>query len=632
MNAAPPASLPPDEIYRARIAVLRAQAASLSWRDAAIAWARLVVFVAAGVVGYLVLRRDEVPAWWLAAPAALFVALVMLHDRAIRARVRAGQTAQLYEDGLGRIADRWEPGQGQGQGRSERFAEADHPYAADLDLFGRGSLFERLSTARTAMGQETLAAWLKAAAPPAVIRGRQAAIDELRPRLDLREDLAVLGMDTDADIHPQSLKTWAGAPATTPPGARLGFGAARVVAALLGLVTSAALVLWAFFGVSPWPFAGCALIAFAYAGTLRPLVDPILAAVHRRADELGALARILGRLERETFSTPLLKALRADLDTAARSPGRGPAIPPSRRIAQLARLVALLDVRRNQLMALVVAPALWTAQAALAIEAWRRAHGQAVARWLSAVGELEALASLATYAFEHPALPFPQLTEGPPRFDAEALTHPLLPAATRVANDVALGGDNGDGNGNGNGSAHPRLLLVSGSNMSGKSTLLRTVGVNAVLALAGAPVHARRLTLSPLAIGATLRVNDSLQEGRSRFYSEITRLRMVVDLTTGPLPVLFLLDEVLSGTNSHDRRIGAEGVIRTLLTRGAIGFATTHDLALADVAEALGTLAANVHFEDHLEGNTITFDYRMRPGIIRKSNALALMRAVGLDV
>jgi DNA mismatch repair ATPase MutS len=177
-----------------------------------------------------------------------------------------------------------------------------------------------------------------------------------------------------------------------------------------------------------------------------------------------------------------------------------------------------------------------------------------------------------------------------------------------------------------------QVLIVSGSNMSGKSTLLRTVGINAVLAFAGAPVRARRLRISPFAIGATLRIQDSLQEGSSRFYAEITRLSVLMKMTTGPLPLLFLLDEILHGTNSHDRRIGAEAIVRNLIGRSAIGLVTTHDLALAQVAESLSPRAANVCFEDHFEEGKLVFDYRMRPGVVQKSNALALMRSVGLDV
>jgi DNA mismatch repair ATPase MutS len=188
-----------------------------------------------------------------------------------------------------------------------------------------------------------------------------------------------------------------------------------------------------------------------------------------------------------------------------------------------------------------------------------------------------------------------------------------------VRNDVQIGGA-------------LRLLVVSGSNMSGKSTMLRTIGVNAVLAQAGAPVRARRFRLSPLTIGASIRVSDSLQGGVSRFYAEILRLRQILDLAAGSVPVLFLIDEFLHGTNSHDRRIGAAALARGLVERGAVGLITTHDLALAEVADELGERARNVHFEDHIEAGHIGFDYVMRPGVVRKSNAIELMRQVGLDV
>jgi DNA mismatch repair ATPase MutS len=236
------------------------------------------------------------------------------------------------------------------------------------------------------------------------------------------------------------------------------------------------------------------------------------------------------------------------------------------------------------------------------------------------VGEFEALGSLAAYRYEHPDDPFPEVLDaGTTAFDGIALGHPLIAAAQMVRNDVGLSGAR-------------RLLVVSGSNMSGKSTLLRTVGINTVLAMAGAPVRATSLRLTPLAIGATLRIQDSLQEGRSRFYAEITRVRALADLTRGPVPLLFLLDELFQGTNSHDRVIGAAGVLRSLLDRGAIGLVTTHDLALTAVATDLAPRAENVHFEDRFEAGDLHFDYRMKPGPVTRSNAIALMRAVGLDV
>jgi DNA mismatch repair ATPase MutS len=282
-------------------------------------------------------------------------------------------------------------------------------------------------------------------------------------------------------------------------------------------------------------------------------------------------------------------------------------------------MIELLDSRRNMYFAPVAIILLWSIQCAFAIESWRQRSGPAVARWLAVVGEFEALNSFAGHSYEHPLDPFPEVVDGPAHFEGEGLGHPLLPESRTVRSDVRL-------------SDEMSLLIVSGSNMSGKSTLLRTVGTNTVLALAGAPVRARRLRLSPLQVGASIRIQDSLQAGASRFYAEIKRLRQILELTAIPPPVFFFLDEILHGTNSHDRRIGAEGVLRALIERNAIGLVTTHDLALTLIVEGLGSRAANVHFEDHLEGGKMTFDYLLRPGILQRSNALELMRSVGIDV
>jgi DNA mismatch repair ATPase MutS len=343
----------------------------------------------------------------------------------------------------------------------------------------------------------------------------------------------------------------------------------------------------------------------------RSRVVAVAEVVGEPAYGIALLAEVLGRLEGERFTGARLLELRAALDTEG--------APPSQAIARLDRLMDLLHSRDNVAVRIVGPPLLWTTQVAFAIEAWRKKYGSSVRRWLAAVGEIETLSAFGGYAYEHPADPFPEFVEGPACFEGEGLGHPLLPESRSVRNDIRL-------------SIELRVQVVSGSNMSGKSTLLRTIGVNAVLAHAGAPVRARRLRLTPLAVGASIRTLDSLQGGTSRFYTEIKRLRQLVDLARGPRPVLFLLDELLHGTNSHDRKIGSEAVIRTLVERGAIGLLTTHDLALAQIVDELAPRAANVHFEDHLENGKITFDYRLHPGLVRKSNALELMRSVGLDV
>ena len=355
------------------------------------------------------------------------------------------------------------------------------------------------------------------------------------------------------------------------------------------------------------------LVEWGFARTLRGAVDAALGGVQRPAAELRVLALLLARLEREPFEDEKLRRLQAAL--------RGCGAPASARIAALVSTVARLEWARNQLFAPIAFVLSWKPLHAALVERWRRESGREIRGWLDATAELEALSSLAGYAYEHPEDPFPAVEDpGADRralLHGEALRHPLLQGA--VPNDVRLG----DGG--------PRALLVSGSNMSGKSTYLRTVGVNVVLALAGAPVRAAALRLTPLRPGATLRIQDSLQAGRSRFYAEITRLKELADLARGPAPLLFLLDEILHGTNSHDRRVGAEAVIRGLLASGAIGFVTTHDLALTEL-EAAGDQLTNAHFEDQVRDGEIAFDYRLRPGVVAHSNALALMRAVGLQV
>jgi hypothetical protein len=596
----------PRAEYGARAQARRAEVERLERRDRALAHARTVVFLAGLAVGWLTWGRELASGWWVALPAALFAALVALHDRALQSRRRAERAVAYYARGLARLDGKWagagEPG--------ERFVDAEHPFARDLDLFGHASLFELLCTARTRAGEEALAAWLRApaASSPAEVRARQSAIAELRERVDLREELAVLGGDLRAEVsRPEDLAEWGERPPLLAPAWGL-----RLFAAALAALAVAAALGWTLGRVSGAALAIVFAVELLVYRALRERLDRVSGAVGRAARDLQVLAAVVARLEREPATSARLVALKAQLTDEG--------MAASRRIAELARLADLLAAQQNQFFLPLALLLMWAVQLSCAIERWRARHGRAIRRWLAAAGELEALAALAGYAYEHPRDPFPEILDVGALLDGEALGHPLLPEATCVRNDVRLGGDG------------PHALLVSGSNMSGKSTLLRTVGTNVVLALAGAPVRASRLRLAPLQVGATLRIQDSLLEGSSRFYAEITRLRQLVDLTAAGPPLLFLLDEILHGTNSHDRRIGAEGVVRGLVERGAIGLVTTHDLALAEMAEALGTPAANVHFEDHLENGTLSFDYKMRPGVVRKSNALELMRAVGLNV
>ena len=540
-------------------------------------------------------------AWWLAAPVGAFAALVVRHDRVLLAEARASRAVAWYEHGIARIEDRWT-----GQGSTgERFAEAEHLYAQDLDLFGDGSLFQLLCTARTQAGEETLAAWLKAPAGPAEVADRQAAVRELQPRVALREEINVAAEDMRTGVRPDRLTAWAGGeeqlPAVWPRFAAVGF------TVLIG----AALIAWLQAATTLGPLLAALAAASVFRYRFHARTTRIMHGADEPSRELLVLGQVCRVLRGESYRTSRLQALHA----ALAAPG-GEAYDAAR---QLRRVVERHDWQHNIMFLPLAALLFWDLHCAFAVEAWRRRHGARVAGWLRDTGEFEALAALATYAWEHPADPFPEIADetGPPMYEAERLSHPLLPAAAAVPNDVTLG-------------AAPQVLIVSGSNMSGKTTLLRSVGINAVLALMGAPVRAARLRLSPLTPGATLRIEDSLQAGRSRFYAEVLRLGQVVEAARAG-PTLFLLDELFHGTNSHDRRDGARGLLGSLLELPAVGLVTTHDLALAEIADGLAPAGRNVHFDDHLVDGEMEFDYRLKPGPVTRGNALAIMRAVGLD-
>ena len=631
--------MPPtaSEEYRIRLDARSATRDTLTVADARVAHARLATFASALVLTFLV-WRGVMTLWWLLAPAALFPWLIRRHDRVIGARDLAIRGIDFYERGLARLHDRWigtgAPG--------ERFRDDGHVYANDLDLFGRGSLFELLSLARTRAGEGKLARWLMTAADAAEIRARQAAVDELSSALDLREQLALAGADVRASVDTDRLLDWAEAPTPPRPAlhAVIWISTAAMVIAMIYLVFTS---VW-------WPLTALLVLHTVVLHQFRDQVnamlstrEPGLAAdfvadpLTHRSRDLDTLTDLLTTLERFVFHGDHLTRVQRALTSGG--------LAASRSVRQLHRLSEINDSQKNTTvlplalflygayfgrdwiigLAMAVGGVLLLIRphVALAVERWRRRHGPDVRVWIDSIAEFEALSSLAAYRYEHADDPFPEIVSrangrDPAIFDGIQLGHPLLPRTSMVRNDVHLAADT-------------RLLVVSGSNMSGKSTLLRTVGINAVLALAGAPVRAESLRLTPLAIGATLRIQDSLLEGRSRFYAEITRIRALAEIALGPVPLLFLLDELFHGTNSHDRVLGAEGVLRSLLERGAIGLITTHDLALTAIASGL-TGAVNVHFEDWFEDNSIRFDYRMKPGPVTRSNALALMRSVGLDV
>jgi MutS domain V len=590
----------PAQEYSKRIRAREQRVAQFNATHLRLGNATLVLAILASALAWLSLLRHAISFWWLGVPLATFIAVAAWHTKVLRQLRNAERSVTFYRNGIARIEDRWA-----GLGESgERFNDPNHPYAADLDLFGQNSLFELLSAARTRIGEETLAQWLLAPSPRQTILDRQEAIAELRSLLDFREEMVVAGDDARTGVHPSELKEWA----ESAP--QFQSSLLPVVAFTLVMMAVAGVIVWYVWGML-WPLVAVLAVERGIIYWLRKHLDEVLHRAEHAFEDLDLLSALVARIEVEPFKGQLLKSLNSAVVFDS-----GPA---SQAIDRLRRVTDRIRSRHNMFLRIFDVPLMISVRVALAAEAWRRQHGARIRQWLISLGEMEALVSLATYSYEHPADPFPEFLSTGACFTAKELGHPLIPAAICVRNNLKIGQE-------------PSVLLISGSNMSGKSTLLRAVGVNTVLAMAGAPVRARRVQLTPLQTGASIRVNDSLHEGSSRFYAEIKRLRQVFDLTAGEFPVLFLLDEVLQGTNSNDRRIGTQGILAGFLKRGAIGIVSTHDLALTEIGVSIPEALQNMHFQDELKDGRISFDYILRPGVVTKSNGLELMRSIGLDV
>jgi hypothetical protein len=587
----------PAELYSRQLRELEGFQAADQKRERTLGYAKVsIAFVA--IISAIVLLYDTKILWMLVLPAGAFVLLAVLHEQhlqQIRSRARA---IEFVGRGLARINDQWT---GKGE-TGDRFLDPAHPYSRDLDLFGQASLFELLCTARTRAGEETLAKWLLKPASADEILARHDAIRDLAAKLKLREELFCIGETVRTGVHPEVLANW---------GERnpiLTGRAIRITSTVLALLWVAGVVAWGVWGLGTLALATSAL-NLAWAHRIHARWDEAAEKIEEATHDLDLLAGVLRLIDHGQFAAAKLRAIQARLKHAE--------FAPSDAIRRLDRIVGYLESRKNPAMRLLDVVTFWSAQCVFVAERWQEEFGPHIRGWLEAVGEFESLTALASYAFEHPADVLPEFVERGPLFEAVEMTHPLLPADKAVRNDVKLG----DG---------LQLMVLSGPNMAGKSTFIRSVGVNAVLAQCGAPVRAKSVKMTPLAVAASICVLDSLSGGTSRFYAEIQRLKVAEDLAAGTVPVLFLMDELLSGTNSHDRLEGTRLIVRGLMGRGAIGIVSTHDLALAEIPNTMAGRAVNCHFEDRLEDGKLIFDYKLKPGVVKTSNALELMRSIGL--
>lgn len=577
-------------------------------RARAIGTARLALAVLAlvllvvGVWGHLGARVWAA----LGADIVAFAALVVVHARVLEAKERAAAALRFHERALARLDHAWD----KLPATSARFATADHPFARDLDVFGHGSVMQIVDSTETRFGEERLAKLLSLESPgvwPDEVVARQSAVRDLAARTSFREALATAGgVLADEKPDPGPLLAWAEEKSELP--------AALGLLGWLAPLVTLALVLAASVLPAPPSAMGLILVASLTLGIAAGVkLTPVLQVASAREQAATRWRSMIALIERESFEAPLLVSLRERLTAGGR--------PASEEIAALERIVGFVDARRNEVFRLLIGPlVMWDVHCAAALLRWRARAGARVRPWLETLGEIEALAALAGFAFEHPTFAWPSLSSEP-GLEAKALGHPLIADSQRIGNDVRL-------------PVAGRALVVTGSNMSGKSTLLRALGVNAVLAFAGAPICATAMRIGAARLATSMRVEDSLEQGVSHFYAELRRLKRVLDLAREPgrPPALFLLDEILHGTNSRERVIGAWAVVRELLRLGALGAVSTHDLGITALEKELGGSVENVHFEEQVQGEAMTFDYVLRPGIVQSSNALRLMRAVGIEV
>jgi len=626
------------DLYQQRSVRFESEAARLADRSRLVSNLRGLTFGIAVIAGlFAAFGSAPVVSGTLSALGCVaFIGLVVSHSRVLLAEEDARRWACVNRRALARCTGRWH--QLTGDGTEEK--KPSHPYAEDLDLFGPASLFQRVSVAHTRYGQRTLAKYLSELAAPATIRARQEAARALAPELDLRQKLEALalalgdvshqelsapaasgvtgGQDSadaastparrEAPPDPEPLLRWA----ESPP--RL--SARRTVRWLAWLIppVTVSTVLLALLGpaVPSWvwlvPLAAGVLVNYS----TREETARVCGAVSSTEGAFLRYGAMLEVIERVDLHAQFLSDLRERVLSAEAR--------PSAAMKRFRDLVGWFDLRHNGLIhPFVNAFLLWDIHCVLRLEAWQRQVGCRARQWFDALGEFEALSSLAALAHDEPDFAFPEVVEDHAVFEASELGHPLLDAATRVANDVTLPGPGS-------------VLLVTGSNMSGKSTLLRAMGLACVMALAGAPVCARRMRIARCALRTSIRVSDSLESGISHFYAELRKLKAVLDATAGDDPVLFLLDEILHGTNSRERQIGAKWLLSELLRIGAVGAASTHDMRLTRLPETLSDRVQLVHFRESIKGGEMTFDYQLRPGPVTAGNALRLMRLVGLDV
>lgn len=538
---------------------------------------------------------------WLLLLLSAAASSIWSYQREGKKRHRMWRLERYYRRAIRRVEGDWAQGEENGQ----EFLDSDHIYGRDLNVFGDGSLFELLCTVRTGLGRRGLARYLLNTPTLEETLLRQEAVRELEERLVLREDIALLGKFEFLGSKWETFEEWLDSPR---------FSFSRILR-ILAFVTSTLIACLVLSGVTALvpllkvPVWIAPLVAFQLlVGLLyRTQVKRMLQWLNPLSAEVQVVRQGLELLQQQSLQSTKLRQAIARAQNGVQA------------IRKLERLLNILYERNKEWFYTPSLILLVGTQTCMAIERWRDEYGSTLRVWLDVWAEFEALNALANYAYENPDNTYPEFATDETKFEAKALGHPLLPSTSCIRNDIQL-------------DQQSRFYIISGSNMSGKSTLLRAVGLNAVLALAGMPVRAHSLRLSRLSVCASISVVDSLLNGKSKFRAEVDRLRQMIEKGLEGVPVLFLIDEIFSGTNSRDRRLAAEAVVRTLVDLRAIGALTTHDLALTEIAGLNDLHGVNVHTGSRDGTDPMDFDYRLKPGVTEEANALAIARMAGVPI
>ncbi len=594
------------ETYRLKRADIREELSGVMKQNSLLVLLRPLFFLAA--VGFLMAHSllSPKPVYLLFSGILIVIFLWMLvrHNR-VKANIKYLELLVHINDvAMQRLDGKWLEFPNTG----ERFINPEHRYSSDLNIFGQGSLFQYLNAATSLAGEERLAHLLEFQTSLDEIKQRQQAIKELSPRLDWRQHFQATGMSESVRKpgNLEKLLAWAEEkPVFTNKYTSLLLfcPVITVVLAFLGHLHLTSLIppyLWVL------PFTMQIIIVAFTSKKAHQTFNKTGNSVH----EIRRWSALLKCIEPEKFESPLLKGLKRKLIQGGDA--------PSRRIKKLFNIVERMNLRYSSLHPVINIGVLWDLQTLIKLEQWRSGSGRSLRSWIEVIAEFEALSSFTGLAHDHPHWTMPEIKESKPAFKAVALGHPLIKDEVRVGNNVEL-------------SEPGIILLITGSNMSGKSTLLRTVGINLILAYAGAPVCAKELSCSRMNVYTSIHINDNLEKNISSFYAELQRIKLIVDAARFGEPIIFLVDEIFKGTNSKDRILGAQAVLKSLHELAAIGLVSTHDLELSRLEQEIPQIK-NYHFTDQISGREITFDYRLKPGVSKSTNAVALMKIIGIKI